>query len=105
MRQILLRDHNTTHKDPIRLARLTRHLHARLLDFGPNGPAVQSVDETTGTITALFPNKNATALVTQLENNFGILVAEEGEFLRFSLSCDMRFEDLDYVWGCFFELE
>ena len=105
MRQILLRKRTTQQNEPIRLARLTRHLHARLLDFGPTGPKVSNVNEDTGTILAHFPQRNSVDIMTQLQDKCGVLVDIEDDSLKFILSSDIRFEDLDYVWGCLFELE
>ena len=47
---------NTTH-DPARLARLVRHCKARMEDFGPGGPQVQSADQSTGRVTLRFPGR------------------------------------------------
>ena len=55
MRQIDLTIWNADTPDPARTARLTRHLKARLEDFGPGGPQVVSADEETGAVTARFP--------------------------------------------------
>ena len=49
MRQIDLTHSNRAPGSEARVARLTRHLRARLLDFGPGGPEVLSADEAAGT--------------------------------------------------------
>ena len=50
MRQIDLTHSNRAPGSEARVARLTRHLRARLLDFGPGGPEVLSADEAAGTV-------------------------------------------------------
>ena len=44
MRQVDLTKAAGDSRDPARVARLTRHLKARLEDFGPGGPQVVSAD-------------------------------------------------------------
>lgn len=89
--------------DRERLARLTRHLHARLLDFGPGGPQVCRFQQEAGLVSAVFPG-HQTQEVLQGLAQLGILVAtEEGEAL-FYLRPECRFEDLDHVWGCLLEV-
>ena len=87
-----------------RLARLTRHLKARLLDFGPGGPEVLSDDQGQGIVTARFPGHATAEVLQKLEQQHGVRVALEGDTARFCLSSQTRFEDLDYVWGCLFDL-
>ena len=87
-----------------RTARLARHLEARLRDFGPGGPEVLSCDQRTGTVTARFPGHSTMDILEQLDTRFHIRAAREGETAVFHLSPDTRFEDLDYLWGCLFEL-
>ncbi len=90
--------------DPARLARLTRHLEARLGDFGTGGPLVLSSCQDTGRIVARFPNRSGQAIAAALEHNWGIQVAAEGEHVVFQLSPQVLFEDLDYLWGCLFSM-
>lgn len=87
-----------------RVAALTRHLNARLLDFGPGGPEVVSFDEGLGLVTARFPGQDAAAVVRKLYEKCGVRVAEEAGCALFYLKESTRFEDLDYVWGCLFDL-
>ena len=75
MRRVDLARPGAPSGDRARVARLTRHLKARLEDFGPGGPQVTGVDEASGTVTAVF-----------------------------RLAPSVRFEDLDYVWGALFEV-
>jgi len=89
--------------DPQRLARLTRHLNARLLDFGPGGPEVLELDEDIGRLLARFPGHSTGQVLLGLEQ-VGVLAACEGDNALFLLQDDTRFEDLDYVWGCLFDL-
>lgn len=86
-----------------RLARLTRHLTARLLDFDPGGPQVLWADEERGQISARFPGHDLGQVLAGLER-LGIRVAREGDAALFSLDPDLPFESLDYVWGCLFEI-
>ena len=67
-----------------RVARLTRHLKARLEDFGPGGPEVVQADQATGTVRFRVPGKD------------GLAVCRLGP--------DTPFEGLDRLWGCLFEL-
>ena len=55
MRQVDLTKAAGGSRDPARVARLTRHLKARLEDFGPGGPQVGSPGEGTGAGAARFP--------------------------------------------------
>ena len=87
-----------------RLARLTRHLKARLEDFGPGGPEVVRADQEQGLVAARFPGHSPDQVIRQLEQNFGLLAALEGDCALFRLSPQVRFEDLDYLWGCLYEL-
>lgn len=81
------------------LARLTRHLEARLLDFGPGGPEVLSSDQASGTIRARFPGHEVARVQEDLARQ-GVLVENVCGEAVFHLSPDIPFEDLDYVWGC-----
>ena len=87
-----------------RTARLTRHLKARLEDFGPGGPEVVSADPSAGTVVARFPGHDTAQILRCLEEKYDIRIAQEGELARFQLSPSIRFEDLDFVWGCLFEV-
>ena len=87
-----------------RVARLTRHLAARLRDFGPGGPEVLSADQQAGRIEARFPGHDTGAVLDRLEKRGGVTAGLEGDRAVFLLSPHTRFEDLDYVWGCLFEL-
>ena len=90
--------------DSARLARLTRHLEARLNDFGPAGPEVRSVNQETGLVLAFFPGRSPGALADILARRFGILVRTEGDCVGFQLTPECPFEELDYVWGCLFQI-
>ena len=87
-----------------RLGRLTRHLKARLLDFGPGGPEVLEADEARGLVTVRFPGQKAAGVLEILERDFGVHAVLDGENAQFRLKEDTRFEDLDYVWGSLFEV-
>lgn len=86
-----------------RLARLTRHWKARLEDFGPGGPQVLGSDQERGTVLACFPGHETETVLAGLKK-MGVSAQQEGENARFFLQPDTRFEDLDYAWGCLFEL-
>ena len=90
--------------DPARTARLTRHLRARLEDFGPGGPEVTQADEARGLVYARFPGHDTHQVLRRLAADCGVQVSREGELARFSLTPQVRFEDLDYVWGCLFDI-
>lgn len=77
---------------------------ARLEDFGPGGPEEVRGDQDTGVVTARVPGRSAARAAEQLEREFGILAGVEGDRLRFSLTPAVRFEELDYLWGCLYEL-
>ena len=87
-----------------RLAALTRHLRARLLDFDPGGPEVIAWDEGTGWIKARFPNLSPQEAEEALRSRFGVEICAEGQYALFYLNETLPFEDLDYVWGCLFEI-
>lgn len=86
-----------------RLARLTRHLQARLLDFGPGGPQVCSADQEQGRVEAAFPGHD-TAQVRSVLASYGIQTAQAENRAVFFLAPHTRFEDLDYLWGCLFAI-
>lgn len=90
--------------DQEHLARQVRHLAARLQDFGPGGPELLSADQKTGQVRARFPGHDADDIRRQLETRFGVRTRLDGDGLRFQLSPHIAFEELDYVWGCLFEL-
>lgn len=90
--------------DPARLARLVRHLEARLQDFGPGGPEVRSADQESGLVRAVFDRRPPQALTDTLARRFGILARPEEDCVAFQLTPDLPFEDLDYVWGCLFQI-
>lgn len=104
MRQIDLTRAAGGDRDPARIARLTRHLKARLEDFGPGGPQVTGVDESAGTVTARFPGRSTGGVLDRLERDWGVAALQKGEDAVFRLSPSVRFEDLDYVWGALFEV-
>lgn len=81
------------------VARLTRHLEARLLDFAPGGPEVLSADQARGVIRARFPGHDTEEVLDSLAAQ-GILAELEGDSAVFTLSADVPFEALDRVWGC-----
>ena len=100
MRTVNLASFAPSKGDPARLARLTRHLQ----DFGPGGPEVRSADQGSGLIRARVSGRSPKALAEALEHRFGILVWTEGEDVVFQLTPEIPFEDLDYVWGCLFQV-
>ncbi len=91
-------------RDPNRLAALTRHLNARLLDFGPGGPEVVSFDEGRGLVKARFPDHDTQKLLHDLSQTWDVQAAQETGLALFYLNENTQFEDLDYVWGCLFDL-
>lgn len=90
-------------EDRARVARLTRHLQARLLDFGPGGPEVIRADQNAGAVTARFPGHPTGQVLSALSAR-GIQAAQQGDDALFLLSPATRFEDLDRVWGCLFDI-
>lgn len=87
----------------LRLARLTGHLEARLLDFGPGGPEVLRCDPGLGVIDARFPGRDTPQVLEGLQA-LGVSAVLAGDTARFYLDPQGRFEDLDYLWGCLFQL-
>lgn len=85
------------------LIRLTLHLNARLLDFGPGGPEVLTCEPDLGFVAARFPGHETAQIIAGLEQR-GFLVALKDDQACFFLSPSIRFEDLDRLWGCLFEL-
>lgn len=85
-----------------RVARLTRHLQARLLDFGPGGPEVVDWSQEEGVISTRFPGRSTSRVLEGLRH-LGIQVEQEGELAVFYLHQETEFEDLDYVWGSLFQ--
>lgn len=104
MRRVDLTRPGAPSGDRARVARLTRHLKARLEDFGPGGPQVTGVDESAGTVTARFPGRSTGGVLDRLERDWGVAALQKGEDAVFRLSPSVRFEDLDYVWGALFEV-
>lgn len=103
MRRVDLAEARHSAGGEARLAQLTRHLEARLLDFAPGGPEVVSADQAAGAVTARFPGHEAEEVLAALAAQ-GVLAGQEGELAVFRLSPDTAFEDLDYVWGCLNEI-
>lgn len=87
-----------------RVARLTRHLKARLEDFGPGGPEVIQADQETGTVRFRVPGKDSAWLREQLEARWNIRVGVEDGLTVCRLEPELPFEQLDRLWGCLFEL-
>ena len=104
MRFVALNIPQSEHRNPQRTARLARHLEARLLDFGPGGPEVLLCDQEKGIVTARFPGHDTAAVTEQLASRFGVLTETENGCALFHLTDQTPFEDLDYVWGCLFDL-
>ena len=104
MRQVDLTRTAPPDLDPARTARLTRHLRARLEDFGPGGPEVTAADQSAGVVLARFPGRETSSVLRRLEAECGVRAAECGGLARFSLHPGLAFEDLDYVWGCLFSI-
>ena len=104
MRQIDLTHPNRVPGSEARVARLTRHLRARLLDFGPGGPEVLSADEAAGAVRARFPGHDAAKILDRLATSAGVRARLVGDCALFLLSPDTLFEDLDYLWGSLFDL-
>lgn len=87
-----------------RVARLTRHLKARLEDFGPGGPEVVRADQETGTVRFRVPGKDSEWLRQQLAARWNIRVGVEDGLAVCRLRADIPFEQMDRLWGCLFEL-
>ncbi|MGE4276609.1 MAG: hypothetical protein AB7E30_05445 [Lawsonibacter sp.] len=87
-----------------RTARLVRHLEARLNDFGPGGPEVLETDPVRGFVSVRFPGHDPESVLSQLSTQHGVSAVLEGDCVVFYLSPTISFEDLDYTWGCLFEL-
>ena len=104
MRTVLLNLPHGGEEDPRRIAALTRHLNARLLDFGPGGPEVLSFDTQCGLVRVDFPGRCTGDVLQRLSRQFGVQGVEAGGEALFYLRENTRFEDLDYVWGCLFDL-
>lgn len=87
-----------------RVARLTRHLKARLEDFGPGGPEVIQADQERGAVRFRIPGKDSGWLQAQLRERWDIQIAVEDGLAVCCLGPDIAFEQLDRFWGCLFEL-
>lgn len=90
--------------DPERRAALTRHLNARLLDFDPGGPEVLLCDPESGLIRFRFPNHSPQWAAAALSAEYHIQTIPTSEYIELYLNETIPFEDLDYVWGCLFQL-
>ena len=104
MRFVSLNIPQPNHQKSQRIARLARHLEARLLDFGPGGPEVLLCDQEKGIVTAQFPGRDTAAVTEQLSSRCGVFVETKNGCALFHLTDQTLFEDLDYVWGCLFDL-
>lgn len=87
-----------------RVARLTRHLKARLEDFGPGGPEVIQADQESGVVRFRIPGKDSVWLQGQLGERWNIRISVEDGLAVCRLGADIAFEQLDRFWGCLFEL-
>lgn len=81
----------------------TRHLYARLQDFGEGGPVVTDWSQERGKISISVPNHSAIQIQKALEQ-YGVICQAEQEKLVFYLSEQIAFEDLDFVWGVLFQI-
>lgn len=81
----------------------TRHLYARLQDFGESGPVITDWSQEQGKISVAFPS-HSVAYIQQTLQTYGIACPIEQGCLVFYLSEDIAFEDLDYVWGVLFQI-
>ena len=104
MRTVDLKTARPVPDQEARVARLVRHLEARLRDFGPGGPEVLEADQAAGVVTARFPGHDSAWVLSRLEREYGVSAGLENGLAVFRLSPDVPFEDLDYVWGCLFDL-
>lgn len=86
-----------------RLSRLTLHLQARLLDFDPGSPQVLSCDPEAGRVAARFPGHETGQVLDRLAQR-GFSAALEAGCAVFYLSPNLRFEDLDRLWGTLYEI-
>lgn len=100
----LTQHHIPTPAEAPRVARLTRHLKARLEDFGPGGPEVIQADQETGVVRFRIPGKDSAWLQEQLEERWNIQIRVEDGQAVCCLGPDIAFEQLDRFWGCLFEL-
>ena len=87
-----------------RVAQLTRHLKARLEDFGPGGPEVVRADQENGTVCFRVPGKDSAWVGEQLEKRWDIRIQTEDGLAVCRLRAEIPFEQLDRLWGCLFEL-
>ena len=95
---------NLTANPSLRLARLARHLEARLRDFAPGTTQVLPADQNTGTVSVRFPGRDTAQVAALLEHRSDVPANLSGDWLAFQLSPDLRFEDLDHLWGCILEI-
>lgn len=104
MRRLDLRPGALPCRDPARRARLTRHLKARLEDFGPGGPVVRRFDQDAGIVSAHFPGHPAWELASRLAREYGVSVLPSGDEVLFAPGDQVAFEELDALWGVLWEL-
>lgn len=90
--------------DPERRAALTRHLNARLLDFDPGGPEVLLCDPESGLLRFCLPDLSPYRASAALSTNYQIQTIPAFDYIELYLNESIQFEDLDYVWGCLFQL-
>ena len=90
--------------DPERRAALTRHLNARLLDFAPGGPEVLLCDPESGLLRVRLPNRSPHQAAAALSAEYHIQTIPASDYIELYLNETIPFEDLDYVWGCLFQL-
>ena len=96
--------HIPTPAETPRVARLTRHLKARLEDFGPGGPEVVQADQETGVVRFRIPGKDSARLQEQLGERWNIQIGVEDGLAVCRLGPNIAFEQLDRFWSCLFEL-
>lgn len=93
-----------TPEQAARVAHLTRHLKARLEDFGPGGPEVVQADQETGVVRFRIPGKDSAWLQAQLKERWNTEIEVEDGLAVCRLRADIAFEQLDRLWGRLFEL-
>lgn len=91
-----------TPEEQERVSRLTRHLSARMEELAFRGLEVVDTHQEEGLVVIEAPDVEN--LAGQLRWNCGVWGKPAGQWVLLFLRPEMRFEDLDALWGAMDEL-
>lgn len=83
--------------------KLVLHLRVRVWEILAENLEVLATDEQNGILELSSPKLTPAQLQAKLQE-FGVQVACTDHSILFYLNSDIRFEDMDFLWGCFAQI-